>query len=94
MDKDLYIRDMIYKLVDNERLTTAEINSVVAALRESSNCLQEPYYEVIYHDEFGKTETRIMNPVHSSTKPFNEGYDIRDDRFEINFKRIVKRRKN
>lgn len=61
-----YIRDIERKLCNNERLDGLEIRTVIAALRESKNCLQEPYYEVVYHDEYGKTESRIMNPVSSS----------------------------
>lgn len=45
-----YVRDIERKLCSNERLTDKEIRTVIAALRESKHCLQEPYYEVVYHD--------------------------------------------
>ena len=90
---DYYIRDIERKLSNGERLDGLEIKTVVAALRESKNCLQAPYYEVVYHDEYGKTESRIMNPIHQTSMGFvQSGYDIVEDRFEIDFKRIVPRR--
>ena len=95
--KENYIKDIQRKLCDNEQLDGLEIRTIIAALRESKNCLQEPYYEVTYHDEYGKTESRIMNPVRcgytkSYAESFEEGYIIKDDRFEVNFRRIVPRK--
>lgn len=88
--KENYIKDIQRKLCNNERLDDLEIRTIITALRESKHCLQEPYYEVTYHDEYGKTESRIMNPVRCGyTEGFEDGYIIKDDRFEVNFRRIV-----
>lgn len=88
--KEMYIKDIERKLCNNERLEGQEIRTIIAALRESKDCLQEPYYEVVYHDEYGKTESRIMNPVHRASKEFiQDGYDMVEDRFEVNYRRIV-----
>lgn len=89
--KDDYIRDIERKLCNNERLTDKEIRTVIAALRESKHCLQEPYYEVVYHDKYDRTESRIMNPVtqHSMASFDIDGYEIKEDRFEVNFRRFV-----
>lgn len=91
MDKNSYIINIERKLLNNEQLTSVEIQSVITALRESTKCFQTPYYEVIYHDEVDNTERKIMDPVYSNTTPFNENYDLRFDRFELNFKRLVKK---
>ena len=86
-----YINDIQRKLCNNERLDYLEIRTIIAALRESKNCLQEPYYEVIYHDEYGKTASRIMNPFcrRASQEFIQDGYGIVEDGFEVNFRRIV-----
>lgn len=88
---EFYINDIQRKLCNNERLDDLEIRTIIAALRESKNCLQKPFYEVTYHDEYGKTESRIMNPVtqHSMTSFDIDGYEIKEDRFEVNYRRIV-----
>lgn len=93
MDKNSYIINIERKLINNEPLTYVELKSVITALRESGKCFQKPYYEVIYHDEVDNTETRIMDPVYSSRKSFNEDHDIRDDYFELHFKRVVEKEK-
>ena len=90
--RDDYIRDIERKLCTNVRLTDKEIRTVVAALRESNHCLQEPYYEVVYHDKYDNTESRIMNPVTRACKEFiQDGYDMVEDKFEVNFRRIERR---
>ena len=96
MDKQSYIINIERKLINNEPLTSIEIQSVITALRESTKCFQKPYYEVIYHDEVDNTETRIMNPIRSRKVSFDgyDGYDIQEDLFELNFKRIVKKEEN
>lgn len=94
MDEINYIHEIERKLVNNEQLTPVELRSVIVALKESKKCFQKPYYEVIYHDECDNTETRIMNPVHSNTKAFNEDHDIRDDFFELHFRRFVRKENN
>ena len=90
---EIYIRDIQRKLCNNERLDGLEIRTIIAALRESKNCLQEPYYEVVYHDEYGKTESRIMNPDSSRaySETFIDGTRIVEDRFSINFRRLVRK---
>ena len=91
MDKEAYIRNICEKLVRNEQLTAPEINSVVSALRESTQCLQTPYYEVIYHDEYDNTEHRVMNPVYSKEIEDNfYGHKIKEDFFEIKFRRLCR----
>lgn len=89
-EKENFIRTIERKLCNNEQLNGLEIRTIIAALRKSDHCLVTPYYEVVYHDEYGKTESRIMNPVSYKSMSFvQDGYDMVDDRFEINFRRIV-----
>jgi hypothetical protein len=92
MIKEEYIRDIERKLCNNERLDGQEIRTIVAALRESKSCYQEPYYEVIYHDQYGKTESRIMNPDYRSCKkePFENGIYLLNDKFSVDFRRLVR----
>lgn len=90
--KDDYIRDIERKLCNNERLTDKEIRTVIAALRESKHCLQEPYYEVVYHDKYDRTESRIMNPDHKYiSNAFEPGYCIVEDNFSIDFRRLTRK---
>ena len=79
------------KLVNNEPLTTTELESVISALRESTQCLQTPYYEVIYHDEYDNTEHRVMNPVYSNEKIDDYGMKIKEDFFELKFRRLCRK---
>ena len=89
MNKEGFINDMIRKLCENVQLNSHEIHAIVSALRESNHCFQEPYYEVIYHDKYDNTETRIMNPV-TSRRIDMDGYFIQEDRFDLVFKRIIR----
>lgn len=89
IDKEELINDITRKLCGNVQLNPYEINTIRRALRESNHCLQEPYYEVIYHDKYDNTETRRMNPV-ASRKIDMYGYSIQEDRFDLNFRRIVR----
>ena len=89
MNKEDSIKDITRKLCENVRLNPNEIHTIISALRESEHCFQEPYYEVIYHDKYDNTETRIMNPVASRIIDMN-GYAIQEDRFELNFKRAIR----
>ena len=89
MDKEGFIKDITRKLCENVQLNSHEIHAIVSALRESNHCFQEPYYEVIYHDKYDNTETRIMNPVDSRRMDM-DGYFIQEDRFNLNFKRIIR----
>lgn len=89
MNKEGFIKDITWKLCENVQLNQQEIDTIVSALRESGHCFQEPYYEVIYHDKYDNTETRIMNPVDSRRMDM-DGYFIQEDRFNLNFKRIIR----
>lgn len=89
MDKEGLINNISRKLCSGVQLETSEIDMVIRALRESNNYLQKPYYEVIYHDKYDNTETRIMNPVDSRRMDM-DGYFIQEDRFNLNFKRIIR----
>lgn len=89
MDKEGFIEDITRKLCGNVQLNQKEIHTIISALRESNHCFQEPYYEVIYHDKYGNTETRVMNPVGSRRMDMN-GYCVQEDRFDLNFRRLIR----
>lgn len=89
MDKEGFIHDITRKLCGNVQLNQQEIHTIISALRESEHCFREPYYEVIYHDKYDNTETRIMNPV-DSRRIDMDGYYIQEDRFNLNFRRIIR----
>lgn len=95
MDNKLdFINVITRKLVNNEQLTPIETQAVISALRESNNCLQKPYYEVVYHDEYDNTEHRIMEPVYSRIIDTpSVGYKIHEGCFELRFRRIIKEEK-
>lgn len=86
--EDEIINGIKEKLCKGDRLNNYEIHCVVTALMQQRNCKQEPYYEVIYHDEYDRQESRIMNPISVGYKQ-EEGYFVKRDRFELNFDRIV-----
>lgn len=78
------------KLCRQEPLTENEIHMVMTALRKQHNYTQEPYYEVVYHDEYDRQERRIMNPIsHSCSSLIDPDCMIISDGFEIHFNRIV-----
>lgn len=89
MNKEELINDITRKLCENVKLNPNEINTIRRALRESNHCFQEPYYEIVYHDKYDNTETRRMNPV-ASRKIDMGDYSIQEDRFDLNFRRIVR----
>lgn len=91
MNKECLINDITRKLCENVQLDKNEINTIISALRESEHCFQKPYYEVIYHDKYGNTETRIMNPVDSKTTVLLSGEIIQEDRFDLRFRRFVQK---
>ena len=91
MDKEGFIKDITRKLCENVQLNQQEIQTIISALRESNHCFQEPYYEVIYHDKYDNTETRIMNPVDSKISMLPSGELIQDDRFDLRFRRFIKK---
>ena len=90
MDKEGFIKDITRKLCENVQLSPQEISTIRSALRESKGCFQKPYYEVIYHDEYDNTEHRIMEPISSREHKVFSGYKIREDRFDLNFRRIIR----
>lgn len=89
MNKEGFIRDITRKLCGNVQLDWHEIHTIISTLRESNQCFQEPYYEVIYHDKYDNTETRIMNPVTSKISQMPSGEFIQEDRFDLSFRRII-----
>lgn len=91
MNKEGFISKIETKLSINERLNPMEIQAVISALRESNHCAQEPYYEVIYHDKYDNTEIRIMNPVDSKITRMPSGELVQDDRFDLQFRRLIKK---
>ena len=91
MDKEGRINNITRKLCENVQLDQQEIHTIISALRESIHCFQEPYYEVIYHDKYDNTETRIMNPVDSRINQMPSGEFIQEDRFDLSFRRMVRK---
>lgn len=91
MTKEGYIENIQKKLANGIQLDGKEIHTVIAALRESKYCYQEPYYEVIYHDRYGNQEHRIMNPDYRGCKkePCSDDLYIIEDRFSVDFRRFV-----
>ena len=89
MDKEGFIKDITRKLCDNVPLNQNEIHTIISALRKSERCFQEPYYEVIYHDKYNNTETRVMNPV-ASKRMDMDSYSVQEDRFDLIFRRIIR----
>ena len=89
MNKEGFIKSISQKLSLGCQLNPSEIDTIKSALRESDHCFQQPYYEVIYHDKYGNTETRIMEPIASRIVDMN-GYSIQEDRFDLNFRRIIR----
>ena len=92
-DRENLISEIERKLTNQKPLTYSEIEMVIAALRESNHCYQEPYYEVVYHDKYGKCESRIMNPEYQSKIKEMPGGDVYivEERFSINFNRIARK---
>lgn len=92
-DKEDLIREIERKLTSQKPLDHSEIEMVIAALRESKHCFQEPYYEVIYHDKYGKCQSRIMNPEYQYITKEMPGGDvyIENERFSIDFSRLVRK---
>lgn len=85
-----YIENIRLKLLNNEQLSDAEFRTVIAALYESKECFQEPYYELVYHDKYDRVERRIMNPTSTLTyRTDGVGVNIAEDHFDLTFRRIV-----
>ena len=92
MTKEGYILNIHKKLANGIQLDGDEIRTVIAALRESKHCYQEPYYEVIFHDKYGNQEIRIMNPDYRacSKEPFADGTYMLSEKFSVDFRRLVR----
>ena len=84
-----FIDDIVFKLSNNIQLSDYEIQCVRVALIQQNEYKQEPYYEVIYHDEYDNKERRIMEPKFSKTSEYS-GCVVRTDVFELVFNRVVK----
>lgn len=91
MNKEGFINDITRKLCENVQLDELEIHTIISALRESEHCFQEPYYEIIYHDKYDNTETRVMNPVDSRITQMPSGEFIQEDHFDLSFRRMVRK---
>lgn len=92
-DRENLIHEIERKLTSQKPLLDFEIKMVIAALRESNHCYQEPYYEVVYHDKYGKCESRIMNPEYqykSKEMPGGDVYIV-GERFSIDFRRLARK---
>ena len=82
------------KLCEQRPLTENEIHMVMTALRKQHGYTQEPYYELVYHDEYDRQEKRIMNPTsHSCGTIPGEDYLLVSDGFELHFNRVVPRKR-
>lgn len=89
-EKREYIQNIKSKLCNNEKLTYAEIHTIIAALSGSKECFQEPYYELVYHDRYDRIERRIMNPTKTLTyRTDYGGINIAEDSFDLTFRRII-----
>lgn len=82
------IYNIMRKLENSNILTPYEFQCVNTALRKTMDVKQVPYYEVVYHDEFDKTEHRIMEPESIDIK--DDGHlKVRTDKFSLYFKRLI-----
>ncbi len=90
MTKEGYLDNILVKLKNNVQLDDLEIGTIMSALRKYTEYAQEPYYEVIYHDEYDNTEHRIMEPISSREIEDPLGCKIREDHFELRFRRLVR----
>lgn len=92
-EKEDFICQIERKLSCEIPLSPLEIKTIIAALRESKQCFQEPYYEVVYHDKYGKCQSRIMNPEYHSESKEMPGSDVYivNERFTIDFNRLVRK---
>lgn len=90
IEKCDYIENVKFKLLNNEKLNDTEIHTIIAALSESKECFQEPYYELVYHDKYDRVERRIMNPTRTLTYRTDDlRVKIAEDHFDLTFRRIV-----
>lgn len=90
MDWEKYelIKNIENKLNNGIRLNEAEINSVITALFKAKGYAQEPYFELIYHDEYNKKKRSIAYP--SSTRIIEkDGKILKEECFEITVERLL-----
>ncbi len=85
---DDIIKDIARSLATDTPLTDYQKECIVYALYKVRDVRQVPYYEVVYHDEYDRTEHRIMEPV-SVTLRDGGRVKIREDHFELNFNRML-----
>lgn len=86
--KEEVIGKIIRKLEMSNILTPYEFHCVNTALRKANDLKQIPYYEVVYHDEYDKTESRVMEPV-SVTLHDDGHFKFRRDHFTLDFNRML-----
>ena len=84
---EAFIKGILQKLENGIRLDAAEFAAVNTALRKENGYKQEPYFEVVYHDEYDKTQHRIMNPERHTETVHCEYKEIRDT-FRVEFNRL------
>ncbi len=85
---DDIIKDIRHKLVDDTPLTDYQKECIIYALNKVRDVRQVPYYEVVYHDEYDRTERRIMEPTSVRLKD-DGNIKIRQDHFELFFNRLL-----
>ncbi len=83
------INKIEHYLANDMPLTEYQKECIIYALNKVRDLRQVPYYEVIYHDEYDRTERRIMEPV--SMDIINNGStEMQRDHFELDFNRILR----
>ena len=82
-----FIRGILHKLENGSRLSEVEFAAVNTALRKEKGYKQEPYYEVVFHDEYDRTQHRIMNPEYHNEDFVDGRKEIRDV-FTVDFVRF------
>ncbi|MEE3493542.1 MAG: hypothetical protein VZR06_00180 [Butyrivibrio sp.] len=87
-EKDELISNLKGKLIRGEQLNEVEINSVVSALIKAKGYTQKPYFEIVYHDKFDRTEQSKMQPVFSKII-HEDGFIKVIQRFSVETTRIV-----
>ena len=88
-EKDELISNIRNKLHNGIRLNETEIDSVVSSMIKAKGYTQEPYYEMVYHDEYDRKERRIMNPTYGRIIKMGD-ISIMEERFELVFNRKIR----
>ena len=85
---DDIINDIRRNLASDIPLSDYQKECIMYALNKVRDVRQVPYYEVVYHDEYDRTEHRIMEPM--SVRLRDDGHvKIREDHFELYFNRML-----